>query len=339
MLSIVLKSCQPNSHSSKCILALRMSLAEINNRLIMSYGATNSGPSLLVFAGIHGNEPAGIKALQLVQKMLEVEPITNPSFDFKGEIVGLIGNLAACQHNVRFIDEDLNRIWTEERVDRINDASSRHLSSEEKELKELLDYIQAYIKRRQPEKLYILDLHTTSSDRGIFAIPTDDDESIKIASNLYSPVIRGIIDGIQGTTLHYFKRSIFKNVETVALTFEGGQHEDQMSINRCIAAIVNCLRSIECVTSHDVENIHDQILIEYSKSLPKVSQLLYKHSITAEDHFVMHQGYQNFDPIMKGQELARDIKGPVLSPFEGRILMPLYQSMGEEGFYIVKTLV
>ena len=54
----------------------------------MSYGGEQSGPSLLVFAGLHGNEPAGIKALQLVHKMLEVEPITNPSFDFKGEIIG-----------------------------------------------------------------------------------------------------------------------------------------------------------------------------------------------------------------------------------------------------------
>jgi len=315
-----------------------MSHKEIDNRLIMSYGGAQPGPSLLVLAGIHGNEPAGIKALQLVHKMLEVEPITNPSFDFKGEIIGLIGNLGACQKEVRFIDEDLNRIWTEERVTRINDPSSHHISSEEKELKELLRYIQQYIEKKRPEKLYILDLHTTSSDGGIFVIPTDDDESVKIASNLYSPVILGIIDGIQGTTLHYFKRSIFKNVVTVAMTFEGGQHEDDMSVNRCIAAIVNCLRSIECVASCDVANIHDQILIEYSKSLPKVSRLLYKHSITSDDEFEMHPGYQNFDVIKRGQELAKDKNGPVLSPFEGRILMPLYQPKGEEGFYIVQPL-
>ena len=337
-LPIVLKSCQHLRHISKCILAAHMSIKRPENRIIMSYGGEQSGPSLLVFAGLHGNEPAGIKALQLVHKMLEVEPITNPSFDFKGEIIGLIGNRAASEKNIRYIDEDLNRIWTEEKIAVIDNVSSSPLSSEETELKEILHYVRSYIKERRPKKLYILDLHTTSSDGGIFVIPTGDKESIKIASNLYSPVILGMMDGIQGTTLHYFKRSIFKDVETVSLTFEGGQHQDPKSINRCIAAIVNCLRSIGCVCNKDVENIHDQILIEYSESLPKVTRLIYKHHITRDDKFVMHSGFQNFDVITAGQELATDKSGPVLSPFDGRILMPLYQPQGEEGFYIVEVV-
>ncbi len=316
-----------------------MSIESQHRRVVMSYGGSRPGPTLLVFAGIHGNEPAGINALRLVRKMLDVEPITNPDFSFSGEVLGLVGNLAASKENVRFIDEDLNRIWTDKRVAHVKATSEDLLSTEEKELKEILSFIHRYIEEHKPEKLYILDLHTTSSDGGIFAIPTDEEESINIASNLYSPVILGIIDGIQGTTLHYFKKTLFDDLETVAVTFEGGQHQDHMSTNRCIAAIINCLRSIGCVSSKDVENIHDRILIEYSQSLPKVSRLLYKHSLKPEDNFIMSPGFKNFDIITKGQELAKDKNGPVHSPFDGRILMPLYQAKGEEGFYIVEPIV
>jgi len=308
-----------------------------NNRHIMSYGGERDGPSLIVLAGIHGNEPAGIHALSLVKKMLEVEPITNPNFTFFGEIIGLIGNQAACDAGLRFIDQDLNRIWDPTLFHALQNTLQEKWSSEEREFMELITTIKQYISERQPQKLYILDLHTTSSDGGIFAIPNGDPESVDIASKLYTPVILDIVKGIEGTTLHFFTRNTFADLDTVALTFEGGQHEDPISVNRCIAAIVNCLRSIGCVSSEDVENIHDQILIDYSKDLPKVSRLIYKHKITSEDRFVMMPGYKNFDDIVEGEELAHDKNGPVLSPHSGKILMPLYQSKGEEGFYIIEA--
>jgi len=52
----------------------------------------------------------------------------------------------------------------------------------------------------------------------------------------------------------------------------------------------------------------------------------------------MKPGFKNFDDVHKGQELASDINGTVLSPYQGKILMPLYQSKGEEGFYIIEVV-
>jgi len=305
------------------------------DREVMRYGGESPGPSLIVFGGVHGNEPAGIKALSLVKKMLDVEPITNPNFNFQGQIIGLIGNLPAYTAKVRYVQTDMNRMWTPEIVHTLSNTSD-DLHDEAKELLDLLSYIKEYVEEKKPQELYILDLHTTSSYGGIFAIPSDDPKSIEIASNLYAPVILDIMDGIKGTTLHYFTKDIFQGVSTTALTFEGGQHDDPVSINRCIAAIVNCLRSIGCVTPEDVENIHDQILIEYAKDLPKVSRLIYKHHISGGDNFVMKPGYKNFDNITAGEHLADDKNGAILSPHTGKILMPLYQPKGEEGFYIIE---
>ena len=44
---------------------------------------------------------------------------------------------------------------------------------------------------------------------------------------------------------------------------------------------------------------------------------------------------QNFEKIEKGQIVAQDKNGNILSPNKGFLLMPLYQSKGKEGFYII----
>ncbi len=182
-----------------------------------------------------------------------------------------------------------------------------------------------------------MDLHTTTAFGGIFSIATDDPESQRIAVELHAPVIRGLINGIQGTTLHYFNNDNF-DVPTVCVTFESGQHDEGLSVKRAIAAITNCMRSVGCVRAEDVENRHDKILIEYSKGLPKIADLLYCHSILPGDEFVMAPGYENFQKVSLGEILAHDRKGEIRSKNDGRILMPLYQKQGEDGFFLIKTI-
>ncbi len=305
-------------------------------RIIGVYDQKNKGNLLFVMGGLHGNEPAGMKAIEQVFHLLEIEPLHNPNFKFNGRIIGLRGNLAAIRENKRFIVKDLNRQFTLENIERVFDAHS-NLDSEDKELKEILTLIHQEIKNYQPEKVVVLDLHTTTAFGGIFSIATDEEESQRIAVELHAPVIRKLINGIQGTTLHYFNTENL-GVETVAVTFESGQHNEDLSIKRAIAAITNCLRSIECVNAEDVENKHDKILIEYSKGLPKIADLLYCHSIEEGDNFVMKEGYKNFQKVSKGELLAHDKNGAIYCKEDGRILMPLYQKQGQDGFFIIKTV-
>lgn len=307
-------------------------------RELMVYKGTVKGPLLVVIAGIHGNERAGIEATRLVSKMLEVEPITNPSFSFRGNMVGFIGNIAASEKEVRYIDQDLNRMWSPELIGQIEQKKEKDRNSEEHELLAMVSLINKTISEYEASSIYILDLHTTSSDGGIFAIPNYDDESLRVAKNLHAPVVLDLLKGISGTTLHYFDQHTFEKVQTTSITFEAGQHEDPASVNRCIAAIVNCLRSIGCVQQKDVENIHDKVLKSYSKNLPSVTKLLYKHNINAEDNFEMLPGFKNFDPVRKGEVLAFDRSGEISSEYDGLILMPLYQKQGEDGFYIVEKV-
>ena len=48
----------------------------------------------------------------------------------------------------------------------------------------------------------------------------------------------------------------------------------------------------------------------------------------------MEPGFANFQPIERGQVLARDSQGAIEAPMKGWLLLPLYQGQGEDGFFI-----
>ncbi len=312
-------------------------ISTFQKHIIGRHIGTEPGPLFLCMAGMHGNEPAGVQALETVFALLDREPLVNPHFEYKGRLLGLVGNWRAFSEGKRFIVKDLNRQWTPENVLRIRSAEPAQLDSEDQDLLEILQLVEAEIADCQPTQVVLLDLHTTSASGGIFAIATDSAESIRIASSLHAPVITGLMRGIRGTTLHYFTNENFR-VPIAAAAFEAGQHQDPLSVNRSIAAIINCMRSIGAVHPDDVENRHDEILVEYSKNLPKIADLIKVHSIKAGDDFEMRPGYRNFQPVVKGELLAHDRHGEILSPADAMILMPLYQPQGSDGFFLVKQV-
>ena len=68
------------------------------------------GPTLIFMGGIHGNEPAGVFALHSAMQALKVIP------SIKGHVYALAGNLSALKEGIRFCVEDLNRVWTSQRM-------------------------------------------------------------------------------------------------------------------------------------------------------------------------------------------------------------------------------
>lgn len=306
-------------------------------RIIGEYTGKARGPLLVCLAGMHGNEPAGVLALKQLFRMLQVEPVVNPDFAFCGRMVGICGNLQALETGQRFLRKDLNRQFTPANVKRVRRTALDQLEAEDRELRQLLDTVKREIDHYRPDRFFLLDLHTTSADGGIFAITTDDETSIRIGVELHAPVITGMLSGLQGTSLHYFTSDNL-GVPTVAITFEAGQHDDPLSVNRAIAAVVNCLRTVGCVESEHVENRHDRLLQDYARYLPKVAHLIKAHRIHPDDGFTMLPGYKNFQKVEKGEVLAYDHGGPIQAEVNAHILMPHYQTQGEEGFFLVEAV-
>lgn len=307
------------------------------NRIIGEYIGKDHGPLVICIGGIHGNELAGIKALDLVLKMLEVEPITNPTFSFKGKLLALNGNLCAIKQGKRFIDKDMNRLFIKERIDAFISESKATEYVEDQEALELITTIKQEIESYRPTKVILIDLHTTSSAGGIFTIVPDNPASLQVAKEMHAPVITGMTKGVRGTTMHYFTTDNL-GVESLTISFESGQHDDPMAINIAIAAIVACLRAVNCVRASDVENLHDDLLINFSKNLPSVTKLLMKHSIKRGDRFQMKPNYLNFQAVSKDEIIAFDKNGPIAAQEDGILLMPLYQKQGEDGFFLIQTI-
>ncbi len=312
-------------------------------RLIGNYTGAQHGALIIAIGAMHGNEPAGVQALQTLFQMLENEPLHNPTFSFKGKIIGLIGNVQAYERKVRYVEKDLNRQFLLENIEKIKKGAPQYFEDEKTnfedfELAELLQTIENEISTYKPKRLIVLDLHTTSADGGIFTIVAEDAESIAVASELHAPVVKGFVQGVGGTTIHYFKTENM-GVPTIALSFEAGQHDDPLSEKRAIAWLVNALRATDCVQSEDVETRHEEILRGYSDKLPKVVQLIGSHKITHEDNFKMMPNYKNFQPVKKGENLATDKKGYIKAHEDCLILMPLYQAQGNDGFFLVKEVM
>jgi succinylglutamate desuccinylase len=329
-------------------------------RLIGQYDGETHGDLIIAIGAIHGNEPAGVHALQLLFDMLQKEPSRNAAFQFKGRLVGLIGNIQAFERRTRFVKKDLNRQLTVENIAQFrknraensppqykttsedvkaasqyrNTPISQYLSFEDLETIELIETIEQQIEEYRPKRLIVLDLHTTSADGGIFSLVSNDPESVALAETLHAPVVLGMIGSVGGSTLHYFTERNM-GLPTIGVAFEAGKHDDTYSARRTVAWLIHALRSVGAISVHDVENRHEMVLKSYSRSLPKTVQLIGSHPISASDNFKMFGNFRNFQPVRKGEILAQDKNGFIAAPQDCLVLMPLYQAQGSDGFFLV----
>ncbi len=311
-------------------------------RLIGRYTGSEPGPLVVVTAAVHGNEPAGVRALEEVFRLLSLEPQINPNFTFRGRLIGLIGNLQAYRAGQRFLERDLNRMWTPQMLHYWRQMQPCERRAEWHEMGALIAAIHEELLNYKPEALIFLDLHTTSTEGGIFCIPTDDRASLRLAKALCAPVVLGLLDGLEGTLLHFVAANRFEvggyPHYSVGVAFEAGQHADPHSVSRAVAAIIHTLRAAGCVRSEDVDTRYERVLRAFCEPLPRVTRLRHVHHIRPGDAFGMRPGYTNFQPIRRGEHLADDICGPVLAPEDGLILMPLYQPIGTDGFFVVQEV-
>lgn len=307
-------------------------------RIIGERTGSLPGPLMIVFAQIHGNEPAGYQAVHEFFKAVDNEYLKNPHFDFRGKIVAVQGNRRAVELGIRFQEKDLNRVWTKENADRVLNAPIETLQTEDLELRENLDCVRYYLHHYKPSRLVVLDLHTTSAQGGVFIIPAPNNLSRRIALQMHAPVLHGFLERLQGTTLHYFSKENF-GIETASICFEAGQHLSKEAISHSVAAIISCFTAASGFYPEDIESKHEQLLLEDSDGLPREGKLIYIHSIAPEDTFQMRTDkiYNNFDWIDEGELLAYDKNGEIRAPFSGYILMPLYQKQGSDGFFIIQA--
>ncbi len=304
-------------------------------RVIGTYDDGVEGPLIIAVACLHGNEFMPYRAIDYAVKMLEVEHITKPDFVYRGKFIGLCGNLRATKLGQRFIDKDLNRIWSEELVERISDHQNIPECEEEAELQVVWQRILKEVRQHKGGPVVFLDFHTTSADGGVFCMPAHERASLDLAFELYLPVVEGLMETVPNSCLSFMSEKHLGK-PAVAISIEVGQHQDINSVYVAIAALINAMRKTGAVQEEDVESRHDDILKRYAEGLPRLSRLRYIHPVKRGDGFKMEPGFSNFQSITKGTLLATDASGSIHCQEDRILLMPLYQEKGSEGFYLIE---
>lgn len=295
-----------------------------------------NGKLLLLLGQIHGNEPAGTKAIKRFFERLDFEATRNHLFKWQGSVIGLLGNVEAAMQQKRFIEEDLNRLFTTELTSESKKTTTYQIH-EHYELRALINEIKTILDSQKIRELYVLDLHTTSGGGGIFVLPGFSEESMQIAAQIPAPTILKIADTLQGTTLHYFNSENFK-IPVHSVVFEAGQHDDVLAIDNALAAIICTMRSIGMIHPNDVETKHELRLKAIAQKLPHIGEVFFKFQIPPNAYFEMLPGFKSFDKITKGQHLADLDHQPILAPADGFLLMPKYQPSGQDGFFLFNEI-
>ncbi len=297
-------------------------------RMIGSFSGKMPGPLVVSIGGMHGNEPAGVHAIQSVVQLLQTLSPTS----FYGKFAGFRGNVRALANGSRYLKQDMNRLWKSERIYTLSQPGTEIPEDEDAELSELVACIESVIRETSWTQIFLLDLHTTSAEGDIFSVVSNRPENVGLGLSLHAPVVKGLLYRLDGTILHYFDQ----RKEITSASFEAGQHHDPLSEARATAALVNCLKAAGCIRDTRFGLEYDELLRAHCKNLPALVQVTGYHKVQEGDGFQMVPGYKNFQRVKQGEVLAYDRSGPITAPENCRILMPRYQAQGEDGFFLVR---
>jgi succinylglutamate desuccinylase len=292
--------------------------AMIVDRRIGCVRGARPGPTLLVTAGIHGNEVAGVLAAQRVLARLDASTLA-------GELLVLAGNVAAMAQGKRHEVKDLNRQWTRAKIEGLLGRDPSRDDAEDREQRALLREIDdAFERARGP--VFALDLHTTSAAGYAFGI-YDSSSQEAFAHRFPLPMVRGLATALAGVlSSHLCERG------AIAIAVEGGQHDDPLTITHLEATLTVALAAAGLATPPDLETATDH-LDAARGDIPRVMNVVARYAIRPGDTFVMAPGFANLARVKRGQLLARDGERMIRAPMNGLVILPLYQSAGDDGFF------
>ncbi len=298
---------------------------KITKRIFHHIKSEKQGSTIVFFAGMHGNEFAGVNALNNVLKTISNK-------DIIGEIYGVYGNIKALHENKRFLDTDLNRMWTLKQLTVL--TQKEILNEEAEEQKGLFRFInQLFATTEGP--IYFIDLHTTSSKSLPFITINDALINRKFSSCFPVPIVLGIEEYLEGPLLSYLN-----TLGYVSLGFESGQHTDPEAIKNCEAFIFLALKHSGNLIVNEAKEVkkNENILKTASQNLASIFEVIYKYHIQPKEMFFMQDGFESFQDIEKGTALATTNGKPIYSDYSATLFMPLYQKSGNDGFFIIRPI-
>jgi len=219
-------------------------------------------------------------------------------------VVIMVGNPRALEERKRFIDVNLNRIFTETFV---SEGPKDHFFHSNYEFSLVHSICQEIADCDE-----YLDMHSTSSKSVPFAIPADNEESRKLAESFGAGfVIEDLIKSVKGTTIDFAQK-----LGKISCCVECGQHEERSTIEFAKDTIISFIRDDKA---------------------PKARNILCCHcSQTLEEGFKFVKKVTAFEKVNYGELVAVDQFKEIRCPYKNGafIIMPTSKPViGEEAWF------
>jgi succinylglutamate desuccinylase len=287
--------------------------------------AEPAGPTLVVVGGMHGNEPAGVEVGERLLGRLEHGAL------LAGEVIVLAGNPAALHFGRRYLGRDLNRQFTAERL-----AEARRMGTEgdvEQQASVLLADELAAIRARARGEVVVLDLHTTSAPGVPFSIVGVAPAAARLALATGLPALYGLVGTLGGTFGGHAEA-----LGCTVIAVEGGQHASPEARTHLEAVVELALGLTGQVVDAGRAEAARALAAAARADLPTRVEVVLRHEVDPVRGFRMEPGFANIQRVAAGTLLAHDGDRPVHAPFDGLLLLPLYQPSGHDGFFFGREL-
>lgn len=255
-----------------------------------------TGPTLSIFCGIHGNETAGIKAVKKNIRNIKIK---------KGILYLIIANEKAIDIKKREDKYNMNRMFGVVFNDKktINSYEYRRV----KKLEKILDESDA-----------LLDLHSSGTKESvpflIFEKPSE-----KVARKINFPIKTSGWYKIQkGSTDEY----MFSKNKT-AICAECGFHNDPRGLQYAENAIFDFLQYFKVLET------------PYKKTTNKQLNLSVKYSYITQENFSLIKTFSDFEDVRKNQIIGIDGGKEISVQCDGKILFARDRNKSSEEAFIL----
>lgn len=285
---------------------MKQQKAQILGQGIVGIKGKNVGPTIGIVCNVHGNEPCGRRAVQRILSNYEIE---------RGHLVLIDGNPEASLLGRRYVDTDMNRVFTERKLS----ASTRHQDLERAK------YLVATIPELGID--HAVDFHSVSSKTAYpFMISFPNTEHL--AKLCPMPRVYGWQGIVKGTLCEWMC-----NAGIPTIVVEAGQHESASAVRHAERTILSILSSYELIELEKPFMYRKQPEFDVTENV----------QIGDRNSFELSRPYGSFDELAPREIVATDNTKIYRVPDEAgySILMPTTMELVRNGtasgaYYLMK---
>ncbi len=269
---------------------------------VWMFDSGNEGPTLLITALIHGNEICGAWALK--------ELLAAGVKPRQGRLVLAFCNLAAfdtldvtAHDAARFVDEDMNRVWSRDKLD-------QPVTQERRRALELRKWVEAAD--------WLLDLHSMHEPSPPLMMTGLLKRNVDLAQRLGVPQ-HVIMDAghKDGTRMRDFAQFGDPQSSALALLIECGYHGDPSSVDTARNVVAHFLLASEMVAPADLPD-HWIVADKGEQTVLQVTAPV----VATSSSLSFSEPYQGMECIARaGTQIGQDNGQPIVTPYDNCVLV------------------